>query len=550
MRFHYTAGARRALRLAQQSTADSNQVGSPALLLAFFNEPECRAAHWLESYGVSLSMAENRWPNVRQPTHQETNVQTPSAITWSFSPDVELGLREVQARCWAYPKPLELATEHLLLGLTLCQDSVAEWLAEQGLHAAELEQKLHQLHGYQPTVDTLGPPLDLEETPPQVAILSIKSVENSSAPPPELGPPRDFIQAEPFSETVGLIRAFDAAFNRAREALRVIEDYVRFVLDDRHLTNLLKQLRHSLTAAASHVSRPQRLACRETQADVGTQLSTPQETTRPNAAAVLAANFGRLAESLRSLEEYGKVFQQAGENLGGRFESLRYQAYTLERAVESTRNSLHRLAHAQLYVLLDGQANADDFSALVVSLIRAGVDILQLRDKQLADRELLARARLLRELTQGTSTLFIMNDRPDLALLSAADGVHVGQEELTVKDARRLLGTDRLIGVSTHSLAQARQAVLDGADYLGAGPTFPTPTKSFAHFPGLPYIQAVSQEIRLPTFVIGGVTLSHLPTLFHSGATRVAVSSSILSSPSPSPTAHQFKYLLTPHRPV
>src|SRR5690606_32363494 len=104
------------------------------------------------------------------------------------------------------------------------------------------------------------------------------------------------------------------------------------------------------------------------------------------------------------------------------------------------------------------------------------VHVLQLRDKRLQDRELLERARRLRELTESTATLFIMNDRPDLALLAGADGVHVGQEELSLSDARAIVGPRLLIGVSTHSLQQARAALADGADYIGVGPTFPSNT--------------------------------------------------------------------------
>ena len=118
----------------------------------------------------------------------------------------------------------------------------------------------------------------------------------------------------------------------------------------------------------------------------------------------------------------------------------------------------------------------------------------QLRAKRLGDRELLARARLVADATRGSQTLFIMNDRPDLALLSGADGVHVGQEELTVKDARRILGTSGLVGVSTHSIEQARAAVLDGASYIGVGPMFPSGTKDFSpvHWNGI----AASRERR------------------------------------------------------
>lgn len=136
-------------------------------------------------------------------------------------------------------------------------------------------------------------------------------------------------------------------------------------------------------------------------------------------------------------------------------------------------NSLDLLLDARLYVLVDGRESPDRFAALVQSLVSAGVDVLQLRDKRLSDRELAQRARLIRRLTCDTTTLFIVNDRPDIAVLSDADGVHVGQDELTVADCRTIVGPHRLVGVSTHDLAQARRALTDGADYIGCGPTFP-----------------------------------------------------------------------------
>ena len=217
------------------------------------------------------------------------------------------------------------------------------------------------------------------------------------------------------------------------------------------------------------------------------------------------------------MEEFGKLLD-AG--LAAIFKQMRYRTYTLQRAAEITRDSIQRLAAVRLYVLIDGRRSSEEFERLARRLIEAGVHAIQLRDKQLGDRELLERARLLRSLTQnvaqppsavdvepsqpGAATL-IMNDRPDLAALAGADGVHVGQEELSVKDARSIVGPEMLIGVSTHSIEQARQAVLDGANYLGVGPTFPSGTKSFGEFPGVALLREVAAEIRLPAFAIGGI---------------------------------------------
>jgi len=337
-------------------------------------------------------------------------------------------------------------------------------------------------------------------------------------------------------ENVKALRVIDAAANRSREALRVIEDYVRFVLDDQHLTAVCKQLRHKLVEALAPVPAAQRIAARETQHDVGTTLTTAAEETRQELGQIAAAAFARLQEGLRSLEEFAKIVNPA---VAAAIKALRYESYTLERAVQTTCRSLQRLQNAQLYVLIDGRATAEQLASLVQSLVDAGVDAIQLRDKQLDDSTLLGRARLLRELTSGGRTLFIVNDRPDVAALSRADGVHVGQTDIGVKDCRAIVGPNALIGVSTHSLQQARQAVLDGADYIGVGPVFPSGTKQFTEFPGLELVKAVSQEVRLPAFAIGGITLENLSQVMAAGCHRVAVSGAILSADDPGQMARQ-----------
>ena len=244
----------------------------------------------------------------------------------------------------------------------------------------------------------------------------------------------------PASGNVHALRVLDAAANRAREGLRVVEDYVRFVLDDRHLTELGKRLRHDLAAVVDQVPLAHRLAARETQADVGTLVSTPSEQRRDDLVGVLAANCLRLEEALRSLEEFGKLVRP---DLAARFEQLRYRAYTFpRRAIETTRCGLERLASARLLVLLDGRPSLAEFEALARHVVQAAADVIQLRDKQLTDRQLIERGRLLRAITRGQNTLLVINDRPDLAVLLRADGVHLGQEDLSVKDARSIVGPE------------------------------------------------------------------------------------------------------------
>lgn len=338
-----------------------------------------------------------------------------------------------------------------------------------------------------------------------------------------------------------LLRILDANANRAAEGLRTVEEFARFALDDAHLTGVCKQLRHDLADALVEIPLAERLRSRDTSADVGTAVTTDSEFHREDAAAVAAANLNRLQQSLRVLEEYGKLLTP---ELAGSFESLRYRTYTLARALGIASESRRRLETARLYVLIDGGPSEEETAQRAVTLITAGVQILQLRAKTLSDRELASRARRLREITRGTDTLLIINDRADIAAAVQADGVHVGQEDLTVKDVRAVAGTRMLVGVSTHSIEQARQAVLDGADYLGVGPTFPSVTKQFAHFPGLEFVRQAAAEISLPAFAIGGIALDNVGDVLRAGMQRVAVSGAVGSASDPAAAVREFRQRL------
>ena len=269
----------------------------------------------------------------------------------------------------------------------------------------------------------------------------------------------------------------------------MIEEYVRFALEDPQLTADYKQLRHDLAATLAAIPERSRLLSRDTPGDVGTRIGVADEYRRSDVREVALASHKRLEQSLRCLEEYVKPLQP---DVAPHFEALRYRAYTLARRLYMMDHSQSQLAQRRLYVLVEGTSSVDTLAALGKVLVEAGADILQLREKSLGDRELLARARVLRQLTRDAARLLIINDRPDLARLADADGVHLGQDDLPVREARAIVGPDRLIGVSTHCMAQAQQAVADGADYIGCGPTFPSTTKQFAAFPGIELLRQVA----------------------------------------------------------
>jgi thiamine-phosphate pyrophosphorylase len=535
MQYQFSSAAERVLLYATGCTscADYAELAAPALLLGLLAESECRAALMLAGHGITPESVYKNWPKLLMPSPNRGISTAPLA---TFPSNLNQSLQIVIQLVAEYISPPILETEHILLSLLLDDGELSHWLNRQGVRSEDVQADIRKRHGYREGPLPLEPEL-IDKTEEELQIENCMAEEDSreqeDPSASDLPPPASSLQPSSLIPHP-CFRVIDAAANRAREGLRVAEDFVRFVLDDRHLTGQCKQLRHDLAALMDQIPGEQLLSARETQADVGTALATPSEVHRSDAAEVLLANFARLQESLRSLEEFGKLIDPGW---AAEIKQLRYRSYTLHRAVEITRTSIKRLANARLYVLIDGRATIDDFRQLAQSLIDAGVHLLQLRDKKLDDRQLVERARLLRELTRGTSTLFIINDRPDLAALCHADGVHLGQEDLSIKDARAMIGPEALVGISTHTIEQARQAVLDGANYIGAGPTFPTDTKKFENFPGLDFLRAVAAEICLPAFAIGGINPANLCEVLSTGITLVAISRSITEAPDPAVAA-------------
>ncbi len=347
------------------------------------------------------------------------------------------------------------------------------------------------------------------------------------------------------AEVTEAARIVDVNLNRARESLRVLDDYARFVLDDAFLTGQFKQLRHKLVDASSALPPHLLLSARDTRQDVGTELSGLGEYERPSAAKVATANVKRLQECLRSLEEFGKVISVP---FAKAVEAIRYETYTLERILVRGGSTLERLQEAKLYVLLTGSQCEAALDWTIAEAASGGATIFQMREKNLTDRERLDRARRMRNWTRQAGALFIVNDRLDLAKLVEADGVHLGQDDLSVAAARKILGPDSLIGVSTHNLAQVREAILDGADYLGVGPTFPSSTKEFGEFPGLEFVRQVSAETAWPTFVLGGITLGNVREVVSAGGRRIAVSAAIARAEEPAAVAQAFLQVLNTAR--
>jgi len=174
-----------------------------------------------------------------------------------------------------------------------------------------------------------------------------------------------------------------------------------------------------------------------------------------------------------------------------------------------------------------GRSNLEVLEALIAGGARA----VQLREKDITERELFHLARAFRERTWKADMTLIINDRVDVCRAVEADGVHLGQDDFPVREARRLLGPQTIIGVSTHSLEQALQAVDEGADYINVGPIFATQTKEHAGPPvGLELFRQVRERVRIPVTVMGGINLDNLDQVLSAGADRIAVVSAVVGA--------------------
>ena len=187
-----------------------------------------------------------------------------------------------------------------------------------------------------------------------------------------------------------------------------------------------------------------------------------------------------------------------------------------------------------LYVILDREAaRGRDLLWLLEAVLAGGGRLVQLREKHWPAAELYRVARVLGERCRRAGGLFIVNDRADLALALAADGLHVGQDDLPAAAARRLLAPGMILGVSTHDARQARRALADGADYVAVGSIFPTGSKAGFHLVGPDLIRALRPEIPVPLVAIGGITVGNVDQVIAAGADGVAVISAVCAAPDP-----------------
>lgn len=338
------------------------------------------------------------------------------------------------------------------------------------------------------------------------------------------------------------LRILDANANRAREALRVMEEYARFVLDDVGLSSALKQLRHDLADTLRGFEPSGSLiAHRDIVGDVGCEIRTDSEFDRADMAAVVLAAGKRLSESLRVIEEYGKTVEG---RLAMGVQRLRYRGYEIERRLNATLTARKRFAGVRLYVIIAEALCRGDWYATAQAALRGGADCLQLREKSLSDRDLLVRATRLAQLCGEHGARFIVNDRPDVAAAAGADGVHLGQDDLPVAAVRSVLPSRCVIGVSTHSVPQIETAAAAAPDYVAVGPMYNTPTKPQEHIAGPETLAAAHARTSLPLVAIGGIDESSAGAVLAAAPAALCVCRAVVAQDDPAAAAARLRRIV------
>jgi thiamine-phosphate pyrophosphorylase len=297
-------------------------------------------------------------------------------------------------------------------------------------------------------------------------------------------------------------RIFDANLNRICEGLRVIEEYTRFITNNIELTNQLAGLRKKINLSETQKDLVNNLVIRDTQKDVRAK-EIP--TKRTDLLTLLKANFKRVEEGLRVLEEY------SGLPL---YNQCRYDVYQLEK--EIILQLMQKNIKHGVYLI------SDDVAVLEKGL-KWGVAMVQLRDKKATKKEILAKAYKLKEVAQNYQTPIIINDFLDIALLIDADGLHTGQDDLPLTQLRELFGPHKILGRTTHNLEQGIQAQTEGADYVSVGPLWATPSKPEREAIGFDYLQSANEKLTIPFVAIGGINLQNIDQVMQAQPPMIGV---------------------------
>ena len=318
----------------------------------------------------------------------------------------------------------------------------------------------------------------------------------------------------------------DANLDRAREGLRVLEDWARFGIMRDELVIKLKDFRHLL--GKYHLNEYK--AARNFSTDSSQGLSHHEQKNRESINSIISANASRIQEALRVIEEYSRI---DNKELSLVSSNMRYEMYSIEITLLNcaTNKGLVRLIlENNLYFISNQNSKTIE---IIERVLEGGVKIIQHRFKDGTDFDNLKKALKIRELCNRYKALFIVNDRVDIALASNADGIHLGQDDIDIKSARKILGFSKIIGVSANRSSDIKKAIENGCDYLGIGPVFETDTKKGKKPLGINKIKKLTESISVPFFVIGGIKREHLEVLKKNDLCKVAIISELANAENP-----------------
>ncbi|UCC11311.1 MAG: thiamine phosphate synthase [candidate division WOR-3 bacterium] len=310
--------------------------------------------------------------------------------------------------------------------------------------------------------------------------------------------------------------------NRLDESLKFIEDVVRFNLENKILLKKIRGLRTVFLQVKRGLREHSIVTFRDSRQDLGRKADFDRGQRRSDEDLIIA-NLTRAKESARTLEEIIKQKSSAVSRLCKR---LRFGLYDIESSIMDI---LDRRFDPRIHIILDEQYLIGKNVRTLVRMLEAqGATMFQLRIRTLSDRKFYRYANTVKQALKKQSTKFIINNRIDIALACNADGVHLGQDDVPVRTARRVLGRGTIIGASARTVTQARTAERQGADYLGVGSLFPTRTKVDARSTSLRSLRAISKQVSIPIIGVGGITDKNYRTVLRAGAAGIAVASYVL----------------------
>ena len=323
-----------------------------------------------------------------------------------------------------------------------------------------------------------------------------------------------------------IAQIIDANLDRAREGLRVLEDWARYGLGRVDIVKKLKDFRQIL---GSHHLDAYKNARNYTK-DKCNGLSHPEQFKRTYTENIISTNSSRIQEALRVIEEFSR---NNNYDLSKIACSIRYKMYYLEIDIMNAKcnNHLNKIIFENnLYLITKDKP---DLILDIENLLIGGVKIIQHRFKDTNDSNNLKKAKIIRRLCKSKGAMFIINDRVDIAVACDADGVHLGQNDLDIISARKILGFSKIIGISANNEEDIKNALDHGCDYLGIGPVFETNTKKTKKTLGIEKIKKLTKDIKIPWFAIGGIKNENIPLLKSNGINKVAIISEIMNDENP-----------------